>query len=28
LVDFLSKNFNNLTREELKKTVLSEYMLT
>jgi hypothetical protein len=28
VVDFLSKNFNNLTREELKKTVLSEYMLT
>ena len=28
VVDFLSKNFSNLSREELKKTVLSEYMLT
>jgi hypothetical protein len=28
VVDFLSKNFSNSTREELKKTVLSEYMLT
>jgi hypothetical protein len=28
VVDFLSKNFSNFTREELKKTVLSEYMLT
>jgi hypothetical protein len=28
VVDFLSKNFNSTTREELKKTVLSEYMLT
>ena len=28
VVDFLSKNFNSISREELKKTVLSEYMLT
>lgn len=28
VVEFLSKNFSNKTREELKKTVLSEYMLT
>jgi hypothetical protein len=28
VVDFLSKNFHSATREELKKTVLSEYMLT
>ena len=28
VVDFLSKNFGNFSREELKKTVLSEYMLT
>ncbi|MEJ0032263.1 MAG: TerB family tellurite resistance protein [Bacteroidota bacterium] len=28
VVDFLSKNFSNMSREELKKTVLSEYMLT
>lgn len=28
VVDFLSKNFHANTREELKKTVLSEYMLT
>src|ERR1041384_5553560 len=28
VVDFLSKNFSNLSREELKKTVLNEYMLT
>lgn len=28
VVDFLSKNFSSLSREELKKTVLSEYMLT
>ena len=28
VVDFLSKNFSAFTREELKKTVLSEYMLT
>jgi hypothetical protein len=28
VVDFLSKNFANLSREELKKTVLTEYMLT
>lgn len=27
VVDFLSKNFGNLSREELKKTVLTEYML-
>lgn len=28
VVDFLSKNFSSTSREELKKTVLSEYMLT
>jgi hypothetical protein len=28
VVDFLSKNFSSISREELKKTVLSEYMLT
>lgn len=28
VVDFLSKNFSAIPREELKKTVLSEYMLT
>lgn len=28
VVDFLSKNFHSMTREELKKAVLSEYMLT
>ncbi|MEI9918272.1 MAG: TerB family tellurite resistance protein [Bacteroidota bacterium] len=28
VVDFLSKNFSSHSREELKKTVLSEYMLT
>jgi len=28
VVDYLSKNFGNFSREELKKTVLSEYMLT
>lgn len=28
VVDFLSKNFSALSREELKKTVLTEYMLT
>jgi hypothetical protein len=28
VVDYLSKNFSSSTREELKKTVLSEYMLT
>lgn len=28
VVDFLSKNFSAFSREELKKTVLSEYMLT
>lgn len=28
VVDFLSKNFSSLSREELKKTVLTEYMLT
>jgi hypothetical protein len=28
VVDFLSKNYSSSTREELKKTVLSEYMLT
>jgi hypothetical protein len=27
VVDFLSKNFSAMSREELKKTVLSEYML-
>jgi len=28
VVDFLSKNFSSFSREELKRTVLSEYMLT
>lgn len=28
VVDFLSKNFTSIGREELKKTVLSDYMLT
>ncbi len=28
VVDFLSKNFSSISREELKKTVLNEYMLT
>jgi hypothetical protein len=28
VVDYLSKNFSLTSREELKKTVLSEYMLT
>lgn len=28
VVDFLSKNFSSATREELKRTVLSEYLLT
>lgn len=28
VVDYLSKNFSSTTREELKKTVLSEYLLT
>jgi hypothetical protein len=28
VVDFLSKNFSKYSREELKNTVLSEYMLT
>lgn len=28
VVDFLSKNFSAFSRDELKKTVLSEYMLT
>jgi hypothetical protein len=28
VVDYLSKNFSSSTREELKKTVLNEYMLT
>lgn len=28
VVDFLSKNFSKVSREELKKTVLTEYMLT
>jgi hypothetical protein len=28
VVDFLSKNYSSSNREELKKTVLSEYMLT
>lgn len=28
VVDFLSKNFSAMTREDLKKTVLNEYLLT